>query len=102
MKRIALIPAFIALAGLSACGLRGELERPDPLWGEPEATIQEEASAEPELRPRNEEPQRLAGTSYVDPETGRTIWVENEGGGYAPLASPTTTIQEEELPPLAE
>lgn len=102
MKCIALISALLASASLSACGLRGDLERPDPLWGEPETEAVEEASAEPELRPRTEEPQRVAGTSYIDPETGRTVWVQNEGGGYVPLSSPTTSIEEDALPPLAE
>ncbi|MEL6474563.1 MAG: lipoprotein [Pseudomonadota bacterium] len=36
MKRTFAIPAtLLAFAALSACGLRGPLERPDPLFGEP-------------------------------------------------------------------
>ncbi|MEL6214030.1 MAG: lipoprotein, partial [Pseudomonadota bacterium] len=36
MKRTLAIPAtLLAFAALSACGLRGPLERPDPLFGEP-------------------------------------------------------------------
>ena len=42
------------------------------------------------------------GQPYIDPETGRTVWVQNEGGGYVPLSSPTTSIEEDALPPLAE
>ena len=29
--------ALFALASLSACGLQGDLSRPDPLWGTPDA-----------------------------------------------------------------
>lgn len=34
MMRIALV-VFAAVASLSACGLRGGLERPMPMWGNP-------------------------------------------------------------------
>ncbi|MAI89836.1 lipoprotein [Ponticaulis sp.] len=103
MKRIAFFTAAIALTSLSACGLRGDLERPDPLWGDPPPAEEEVAEAQPapELRPRSE-PEHPAGTSYRDPETGETVWAQNEGGGVVPLSAPTTDIQEEELPPLAE
>lgn len=29
--------AVLALASLGACGITGDLERPDPLWGKPDA-----------------------------------------------------------------
>lgn len=32
MKRLAI--AFFALSCLAACGLKGDLERPPPLWGD--------------------------------------------------------------------
>jgi len=37
MKRVLVLMA-IAAVSLSACGKRGELERPPPLWGQPAAT----------------------------------------------------------------
>ena len=108
MKSLTLITVSIAALSLAGCGLRGDLERPDPLWGEPNANDPAPADlddGEPEqetseLRPR-QEPERLAGTSYRDPETGRTIWVQNEGGGVKPLPSPVKKLEEGELPPPA-
>jgi predicted small lipoprotein YifL len=35
MSRIAL--SLVALAMLSACGIKGDMERPDPLWNREEA-----------------------------------------------------------------
>ena len=36
MKRVATFALVILNAlAVSACGLRGDLERPDPLWGNP-------------------------------------------------------------------
>ena len=35
MKRPLLAAALLASANLAACGLTGDLKRPDPLWGEP-------------------------------------------------------------------
>jgi len=35
MKRLTCLILAIAALGLSACGMRGNLERPPPLWGEP-------------------------------------------------------------------
>lgn len=32
--------AMLALASVSACGLTGALDRPDPLWGEPDPGIE--------------------------------------------------------------
>lgn len=38
MKRLTkLLIASAALSALSACGLQGDLQRPDPLWGTPDA-----------------------------------------------------------------
>jgi predicted small lipoprotein YifL len=34
-KRIFVMVALAALPALTACGLRGGLERPEPLWGNP-------------------------------------------------------------------
>ena len=42
MRRlIVLLNALLAALMLSACGVRGDLERPGPLWGEDERTEQE-------------------------------------------------------------
>jgi predicted small lipoprotein YifL len=42
MRRlIALLSALGAALSLSACGVRGDLERPGPIWGEDERTEQE-------------------------------------------------------------
>tara|TARA_R110000772_G_scaffold107299_1_gene209596 strand:+ start:155 stop:391 length:237 start_codon:yes stop_codon:yes gene_type:complete len=40
MKRPLLLAAALLAAGtLSACGLTGDLKRPGPLWGDPNAAI---------------------------------------------------------------
>ena len=107
MTRFAILPCLVVLSGLSACGLRGDLERPDPMWGDPppvaeEATTEEPAAApEAELRPRTEEV-RVATSSYRDPNTGNVVWVQNENGGDTPLAAPTTEIDVTSLPPISE
>ena len=113
MKSFALLPAILLLTSLSACGLKGDLERPEPLWGDPQSgdplpadlesndTDEDEDELDEELS-QSDAATRLAGTSYRDPETGDTIWVQNEGGGLKPLPSPTTDIEESGLPPAAE
>ena len=35
MTRMKIAIGLVALASLSACGLKGEMERPEPLWGDP-------------------------------------------------------------------
>lgn len=46
MKRAAIFTLVILSAlTVAACGLRGDLERPEPLWGNP-ADYQEEQSSE--------------------------------------------------------
>ena len=39
-----LLAALIGAAalGLSGCGLRGNLDRPEPLWGDPQEDVQED------------------------------------------------------------
>lgn len=101
MKRFVILPVMMAALGLSACGLRGDLERPDPLWGEPKV---EEPKVEPEaktteLRPRT----KVAETSYRDPQTGEVVWVQNENGGEKPLAAPVKPLESTDgLPPIQE
>jgi predicted small lipoprotein YifL len=41
MKRIAI--ALLALSFLAACGLKGDLDRPPPLWGDSAPHQQEES-----------------------------------------------------------
>jgi|TARA_R110000744_G_scaffold1843_10_gene7088 predicted small lipoprotein YifL len=37
MKRLSsLILILLGTASLAACGLRGDLERPEPMWGHPQ------------------------------------------------------------------
>lgn len=55
MKRLTSL-ALVTLSALtiSACGLRGSLERPDPLWGDPDDFISER-EAEAATRPTVED-----------------------------------------------
>ncbi|WP_417467210.1 LPS translocon maturation chaperone LptM [Maricaulis sp.] len=46
MKRLfSLILILLGTASLSACGLRGDLERPEPLWGHPQDAEQSDDAA---------------------------------------------------------
>lgn len=110
MKPLILFSVTAMALSLAGCGLRGDLERPDPLWGEPSADDpapvdlkgeEDETADAGELRQR-QEPTRLADTSYVDPDTGNTYWVQNEGGGVKPLPSPVKKLEESSLPPATE
>ena len=52
-----LVLGFVALAVLSACGVKGDLERPDPLWNSEEAVraeCQRRAENNEEADPRCE------------------------------------------------
>ena len=45
MKRLtSLILIIIGTASLSACGLRSDLERPEPMWGNPQDAEQPAAA----------------------------------------------------------
>lgn len=62
MKRsLMLAAAIMAASSLSACGLTGSLARPDPLWGEPDDTLEPAELPEggtqrlPELPDRDED-----------------------------------------------
>lgn len=40
MKRpLLFLAALVAAANLAACGLTGDLKRPDPLWGDPSGEL---------------------------------------------------------------
>ncbi len=43
MKRLATLAVMMAALVLSACGVRGSLERPPPVWGEDQRTQSERA-----------------------------------------------------------
>lgn len=44
MKRLtSLILVSLSALAVAACGLRGDLERPPPLWGNPEQASQDDA-----------------------------------------------------------
>lgn len=103
MKSITGISLLLSVLALSACGLRGDLERPDPLWGEPvEETVEETPEVTSQLRPRTTTRQ-VASSSYRDPNTGQVVWVQNENGGDKPLASPTDQVVDAGgLPPISE
>ena len=75
MKRLTriVISASIALPLLAGCGLRGELERPDPLFEEKEEVVE----PEPETVARNV-----------------TIIRRNADGGIIPNAAPSTEVDE--------
>ncbi|MCW5724752.1 MAG: lipoprotein [Maricaulaceae bacterium] len=48
MRVLSLLLILAAAGLLSACGLRGSLERPPPLWGGPQAAIPDSQDAEDE------------------------------------------------------
>ena len=108
MKSIAILPAVFLLASLTGCGLRGDLERPAPMFGDPDAADPPPADLrrpvqDDGLEEEGEEyTERVPGTSYTDPATGQTVWVQNEGGGVKPLPSPTTDLEESNLPPVSQ
>ncbi|HVY85655.1 MAG TPA: lipoprotein [Caulobacterales bacterium] len=53
MKRVAML---IALTLLSACGLRGPLERPPPLWGHPPAARDDDEQKRREREQQQQQP----------------------------------------------
>lgn len=79
--RLVLIPAL--LAAMSACGLRGDLERPEPMFGNPEGAA--EAELVTDDRPFADDPQAQRGPRF------------NEFGGEIPDAAPSTPVEEEPL-----
>lgn len=65
-RTIILAAAAVAALSLSACGKRGTLERPDPMWGAPEEDVQ--AAPEGEDDNSNTEPTRPYSTGKpLDP-----------------------------------
>ena len=84
--------AATATLTLAACGYRGDLERPDPLWGAPDQQAQ---TVDPNMVATTTEPDG----SYRDPITGEMVWKKNETGGEIPARSTTEDIGGSALPP---
>ena len=75
--------AFTALAGLSACGLRGDLERPDPIFSEPPT---EEAMVPVDT---------VIAVASNEIDDNRTYF--NSLGGEIPKPAPVTDVEEESM-----
>lgn len=48
MKRFAILVLGLAAIGLTGCGIRGDLERPPPIWGPDERTPAEREYEDPD------------------------------------------------------
>lgn len=46
MKRIACLILALGALGLAGCGMRGDLQRPPPMWGDPPPEDPSEAESE--------------------------------------------------------
>lgn len=53
---MAVLVACVSALALAACGNRGALERPPPLWGEPQGTPSGETQEDNEPRPGQRRP----------------------------------------------
>jgi hypothetical protein len=88
MNRVAspasIVASAAALTLLSACGLRGDLERPEPLFGEPAVAV--EAELKTEEKPFADDPQAQRGPRF------------NELGGEIPDAAPAEPVEELPFP----
>jgi predicted small lipoprotein YifL len=62
MKRLSLALLVLALpVALAGCGIKGSLERPDPLWGEPDGRDAGEPDPLPEEERRDPNEPTLPG-----------------------------------------
>ncbi|MES1201468.1 MAG: lipoprotein [Pseudomonadota bacterium] len=66
MKRVALL---IALTLLSACGLRGPLERPEPMWGHPPPASEEQERQRREREQHQQQPSTSQTPGGLTPST---------------------------------
>ena len=83
MKPLRTVLALSALASLAACGLRGDLERPPPIFSDPpseEAQVPVDAAAE------------FAGVEIRDNAT-----YYNSLGGEIPKPAPDVDVEEESM-----
>jgi predicted small lipoprotein YifL len=78
MKRLAL--ALIGLALLSGCGIKGGLERPEPMWNRDGAVAREQQELD---RQRDIEARRAGRAPPNTPSTGTTPL-----GASEPIAPP--------------
>ena len=60
---IGLIVCALAALALTGCGVRGGLERPAPLWGEPDGAQREAAT--------DEEEEEIEDDDFLDPDDWR-------------------------------
>ncbi|HWA00302.1 MAG TPA: lipoprotein [Caulobacterales bacterium] len=69
MKRAALLIAFTLLSGtlVSGCGLRGPLERPAPMWGNPPPASDDEDQKRREREQRQQLPSTPQTPTGVQP-----------------------------------
>ena len=85
MKLTQPITLLAALLALSACGLRGDLERPAPLFGDVPPEGGAEAELADEAEAFDDEPEAIEGPRF------------NEFGGVIPEASPSEPVEEAPL-----
>lgn len=78
MKRIAL--SLLALSFLAGCGIKGGLDRPDPMWNSEEAIAREQARLEEE----------------------RAASERRRAGAAAPLPAPSSPLEQGEPNPLPQ
>ncbi|MEO1553796.1 MAG: lipoprotein [Pseudomonadota bacterium] len=83
MKRIKTALALSALASLAACGLRGDLERPPPIFSEPPT----------------EEAQQPVDTAaeFADVGIRDSATYYNSLGGEIPKPAPDVDVEEESM-----
>ncbi len=75
LKRTWVSLALAAALGVGGCGLRGPLERPDPIIGRPAPTLEIEPAPDVPAEPPAEGP------------------VVNENGGEVPATAPVEPVQ---------
>ncbi len=78
MKRIAL--SLLALSFLAGCGIKGGLDRPDPMWNSDEAVAREQARLEEE----------------------RAASERRRAGAPAALPAPSSPLEQSEPNPLPQ
>lgn len=93
MKRLAL--ALIGLALLSACGVKGGLERPDPMWNREEALARER---EQQQRDAALAARRAGQTSAPAATAAPTEAAPTDAAPTEPAPADTTTAAPEPSP----
>ena len=83
MKQLKTVLALSALASLAACGLRGDLERPPPIFSEP---------------PSEEAQQPVdAAAQFANTEIRENATYYNSLGGEIPKPAPDVDVEEESM-----